>query len=253
MLAGAVSAAPTVFTPAMNAIIASLTAIWTSSIGKKIIVALTGAFLVLFLAGHLVGNLLVFVGREAFNDYAYFLHHMIHGAGIWLFRFVMLAALALHVAATISLTLQNRAARKPYECQAVIQASLSSRSMILSGLTLLAFFIYHMLHFTIRVGNTYDTYVDAEHLAKTGLERHDAWKMVIDGFSNGPVTLFYLIAMTLLCSHLSHGVASIFQTLGLRFKKSEGILQGLSVGYALLIWIGFVSIPVAIFFGFGKS
>jgi len=237
----------------MNAITASLTAIWTSSIGKKVIVALTGAYLVVFVAGHLVGNLLVFVGREAFNDYAYFLHHMIHGAGIWLFRIIMVAALALHVAATVSLTLQNRAARKAYECQAVIQASLSSRIMIWSGLTLLAFFIYHMLHFTIRVGNTYDSYVDPEHLAKTGLVRQDAWKMVIDGFSNGPVTLFYVIAMTLLCSHLSHGVASVFQTLGLRFKKSESVIQGLSLGYALVIWVGFVSIPLAIFFGLVKA
>ena len=244
----------------MNAIIASLTAIWTSSIGKKLLVAFTGAFLVLFLAGHLVGNLLVFVGREAFNDYAYFLHHMVHGAGIWLFRAVMIGALTLHVAATISLTLQNRAARKPYECQAVIQATLSSRNMVWSGLTLLAFFIYHMLHFTMRVGNQYDTLPRYKETLTTvmvhgePLVRHDAWQMVIDGFSNGWVTLFYVIAMTLLCSHLSHGVASIFQTLGLRFKKSEGVLRCLSLGYAAVIWLGYISIPIAILcFGFGKT
>jgi len=240
----------------MNAITASLTAIWTSSIGKKLIVAITGAYLVVFLAGHLVGNLLVFVGREAFNDYAYFLHHMIHGAGIWLFRIVMVGALALHVAATISLTLQNRAARKPYECQAVIQASLSSRTMIWSGLTLLAFFIYHMLHFTIRLGNEYDTLERyKETVSQNGekLVRHDAWQMVIDGFNWWPASIFYVIAMTMLCSHLSHGVASIFQTLGLRFKKSESVIQGLSLGYALVIWLGFISIPLAILvFGFGK-
>lgn len=240
----------------MNAITASLTAIWTSSIGKKVIVALTGAYLVVFVAGHLVGNLLVFVGREAFNDYAYFLHHMIHGAGIWLFRIIMVGALALHVAATISLTLQNRAARKPYECRAVIQASLSSRIMIWSGLTLLAFVVYHIMHFTIRVGNEYDTlprYQETVIHNGEKLVRHDAWQMVIDGFSWGPATFFYVLAMTLLCSHLSHGVASIFQTLGLRFKKSESVIQGLSLGYALVIWIGFISIPLAIYFGFGKS
>ncbi|MCX6874247.1 MAG: succinate dehydrogenase cytochrome b subunit [Verrucomicrobia bacterium] len=237
----------------MNAITSSLTAIWSSSIGKKIIVALTGSFLVFFLVGHLVGNLLVFVGREAFNDYAQFLHHMIHGAGIWLFRCVMLGTLALHVAATVSLTLRNRAARQPYEHQAVIQASIYSRTMIWSGLTLLAFFIYHMLHFTLRVGNSYDTYVDPEHLAKTGVARHDAWKMVIDGFSNGPVTLFYLIAMTLLCSHLSHGFASIFQTLGLRPKRSESAIRHLSLAYGFVIWAGFIAIPLAILFGIVKA
>jgi succinate dehydrogenase / fumarate reductase cytochrome b subunit len=243
----------------MNAITSILTAIWTSSIGKKIIVALTGAFLVLFLAGHLVGNLLVFVGREAFNDYAYFLHHMVHGAGIWIFRATMLGALALHVAATISLTLQNRAARKPYECQAVIQATTSSRLMIVSGLTLLTFFIYHMLHFTMRVGNQYDTLPRYKETLATVMDhgeplvRHDAWQMTVDGFTWWPATFFYIIAMTLLCSHLSHGVSSIFQTLGLRFKKSEGVLRCLSLGYALVIWVGFISIPIAILcFDFGK-
>jgi len=236
----------------MNAIIASLTAIWTSSIGKKIIVALTGAYLVLFVAGHLVGNLLVFAGREAFNEYAYFLHHMIHGVGIWLFRLVMVAAVALHVAATVSLTLQNRAARKPYECKAVIQATVSSRWMIWSGLTLLGFLIYHMLHFTIRVGNQYDT-LDRYQTTLEGKPAHDAWQMVVDGFSWGPATFFYVVAMTMLCSHLSHGVASIFQTLGLRFKKSESALRCLSLGYAMVIWIGFISIPLAIYFGLVKS
>ena len=236
----------------MNAIIASLTAIWTSSIGKKLIVAITGAFLVLFLAGHLVGNLLVFVGREAFNDYAYFLHHMVHGAGIWLFRLIMISALVLHVTATISLTLQNRAARKPYECQTVIQATLSSRNMIWSGLTLLAFFIYHMLHFTIRLGNQYDTLPRYKETVMLNGEP-SIWLMVVDGFSNGWVTLFYVIAMTLLCSHLSHGVASIFQTIGLRFKKSEGLLRAVSLGYAWVIWLGFISIPLAILFGIVKA
>ena len=240
----------------MNAIISSLTAIWTSSIGKKIIVALTGSFLVLFLAGHLVGNLLVFVGREAFNDYAYFLHHMIHGAGIWLFRLVMVGCLVLHVAATVSLTLQNRVARKPYECQAVIQATLSSRNMIWSGLTLLAFFIYHMLHFTARIGNQYNSlerYKETVMNNGEKLVRHDAWQMVVDGFNCWPVTFFYVIAMTLLCSHLSHGVASIFQTLGLRFKKSESALRLVSLAYAGVIWVGFISIPLAILCGFVKA
>ena len=77
--------------------------------------------------------------------------------------------------------------------------------------------------------------------------------MVVDGFSNGWVTLFYVIAMTLLCSHLSHGVASIFQTLGLRFKKSECLLRAVSLGYAWVIWLGFISIPLAILFGIVKA
>lgn len=241
----------------MNAITSCLTAIWTSSIGKKLIVAITGAFLVLFLAGHLVGNLVVFMGAEPFNAYAYFLHHMLHGAGIWLFRLVMIAALGLHIAATVALTLQNRAARKQYECKSTIQATLSSRVMIVSGLTILVFFIYHMLHFTVRAGAAagYDTAERYQNFKLPGVEHgvHNAWLMVIDGFSVWYVSAFYILGMLLLCSHLSHGVQSIFQTLGLRSKKATALLKLLSVAYSVFIFVGFVSIPIAILvFGFGR-
>jgi succinate dehydrogenase / fumarate reductase cytochrome b subunit len=236
----------------MNALTRCLDTYWSSSIGKKLIVALTGLVLVLFLAGHMVGNLLVFAGREAFNDYAIFLHNSLHGAGIWIARSGLLVALVLHVAATISLVRQNRAARVPYEFQNTIQASKSSRLMIWTGLTILLFVIYHLLHFTVRVGNTYSSYVDPAYLAKTGLLRHDAWKMVIDGFSVWYVSAFYILAMTVLCSHLGHGVASIFQTLGINSKKSRPLIELISWGYTAVIWLGFVSIPVAVFFGLGK-
>ena len=237
----------------MNALTRSLSAYWSSSIGKKYIVAITGIAMVLFLAGHLIGNLTIFAGRAAFNEYAYFLHHMLHGAGVWVFRIVMLVMLVAHIVATVALTRQNRAARLPYEKDATVQASKSSRTMILSGLTILAFLVYHLLHFTVRAGNTYNSYVDQEHLAATGLARQDAWQMVIDGFNWLPATLFYVIAMTLLAPHILHGFASVFQTLGLRSKKSAGLIKQSSIAYTLFIWIGFVSIPVAILvFGFGS-
>lgn len=234
----------------MNAVTRCLETYWSSSIGKKLVVALTGIVLVLFLAGHLIGNLVVFMGPEPFNQYAYFLHHMLHGMGIWLFRAVMIVMLAAHVIATVALTRQNRAARKAYECQTTIQASKSSRVMILSGLTILAFVVYHMLHFTVRVGNEYNT-LDRYKTTIHGVEGevHNAWLMVIDGFSGVSVwyvTAFYVLAMTLLCSHLMHGVGSIFQTLGLRSKKTETAIKQLSIGYAAFIWLGFISIPLAI-------
>lgn len=221
----------------MNAITRCLVSYWSSSIGKKLIVALTGLALVVFLAGHLSGNLLIFVGREAFNEYAHFLHTMLHGVGVWIARIGLLAMLVLHVAATISLTRQNRAARKPYECAATIQASRSSRIMIVSGLTILAFVIFHILHYTVRV--------DAG-LARIGAT--DPFGMVVVGFQNVLVVIFYIVSMTLLCSHLNHGVASIFQTLGLRSRKTESAISFFSVAYAIIIWLGFISIPLAIFF-----
>lgn len=236
----------------MNALARCLQTYWSSSIGKKLVVALTGLFLLLFLLGHLIGNLVVFMGPEPFNAYAYFLHHMGHGAGIWVFRILMLVMLGAHIVATIALTRQNKAARKSYEFKNTIQASASSRYMIVTGLTILAFFIYHILHFTVRAGNEYDNPALYTYLLD-GKEVHNAWKMVIDGFSVWYVSAFYVIAMTFLASHLVHGFQSVFQTLGLRSQKSAPALKQISIAYTLFIWLGFVSIPIAInFFGFGR-
>lgn len=226
----------------MNALTRCLDTYWSSSIGKKLIVALTGLALVLFLAGHLSGNLLMFAGREAFNEYAAFLHSFLHGTGVWIARVGLLVMLVLHVVATISLVRQNRAARQPYEYQATIQASRSSRLMIVSGLTILAFVIFHILHFTVR------TDADLERLGAT-----DPYGMVILGFQNPLVVLFYIISMTLLCSHLSHGVGSIFQTLGLRSKNARTAIRQFSLLYSFIIWAGFLSIPFAVLAGFLKS
>ncbi|MBK1883350.1 succinate dehydrogenase cytochrome b subunit [Luteolibacter pohnpeiensis] len=237
----------------MNALTRSFSAIWNSSLGKKYIVALTGIVLFLFLAGHLIGNLLVFVGREAFNSYAVFLHEVGHGMGVWVARLVLLACLVAHVIATIQLTIQNRSAREQYQNKNTIQATLSSRIMMWTGLTILAFVIYHLLHFTVRFSNSYNDYIDPEYFAETGLQRQDAWKMVIDGFSWFPAVFFYMVALSLLCSHLSHGVSSVFQTLGFRSKKSQDLIRCGGKIYAFVIWAGFMSIPVAIyFFKFGR-
>ncbi len=222
----------------------SLCQLWQSSIGKKLIVAVTGIVLVGFLLGHLSGNLLMYVGAEAFNAYAEFLHTMLHGAGVWIARIVLLTCLVLHVTATICLVRQNRAAKgKGYEKDETSVASGSSRIMIWSGLTILAFVVFHLLHYTVRV--------DSELAALGGNpdahgNNNDAYAMVILGFKTWYVSLFYIISISLLCSHLSHGVASIFQTLGLRTRKNAGLINSLAKGYTAIIWIGFVSIPVAV-------
>lgn len=223
----------------------SLCRFWHSSIGKKLIVALTGLFLVMFLAGHLVGNLLIFQGSADFNEYAHTLHTMLHGWGIWGFRIMMLVALALHIVATVQLTASNNAARtKRYQKDATMVASKSSRMMIWSGLTILVFFIFHILHYTVRVSP------ELKELADFGQN----WAMTIKGFHNPLVTIFYIVAMGLLCSHLSHGVASIFQTLGLRTRKTANAINMASKAYAIIIFVGFISIPISIcFFGYGKE
>jgi succinate dehydrogenase / fumarate reductase cytochrome b subunit len=235
----------------MSASSRSLFAFAKSSIGRKIIVAITGLALVLFLAGHLSGNLLIFAGQGAFNDYAQFLHELLHGAGVWIARIGLLACFVAHIWFTVLLTKENKKARKKYSHDATVQAPKSSLIMIWSGLTIVAFVIFHLLHFTVKAGTDYASFMEA---MPDGSERHDAWKMVIIGFGKPLVVIFYVIAMTLLCSHLSHGVSSIFQTLGLRTKKTAGPIKFISKAYAVVIYLGFISIPLAILlFGFGSE
>lgn len=233
--------------------ISSLTSLYRSSIGKKLIVALTGLVLVGFIFGHMVGNLLVFAGPDAINEYGHMLHELLHGQGIWLARIGVFGSIIVHVIVTIQLTKQNAAARnEPYGKKEFREATKSSRLMIVSGLTLLAFFIYHILHFTVRAGNEYNNPAIYSYDLH-GVEVHNVFKMVIDGFSWFPAVAFYIIAMGFLCSHLSHGVASLPQTLGINTDKTQPLFKKLAWAFALLILVGNCSIPIAIyFFGYGR-
>lgn len=236
----------------MSSVLAPLFRFYGSSIGKKITVALTGAVLVAFILGHMIGNLLVFAGPDVINEYGHMLQTSLHGVGVWIARAGLLTALVLHVVATVQLTLANRAARPDRYAKDVAKvSSKSSRMMIWSGLTVLAFIVYHLLHFTVRVGNEYNN----PKLYSTVLEGetvHNVYKMVIDGFSWWPASAFYILAMALLCSHLGHGVASIFQTLGLASHRTWPLFQKFGRAYALLILVGNCSIPIAILLGYGK-
>ncbi len=238
----------------MNALTRAILSFWDSSIGKKILVAGTGIALLLFLPGHMIGNLLLFAGKDAINEYALWLHNLGHGGAVWIARIGLLAALVVHVLLTIQLTARNRAVRQKYSHPATNRASRSSRMMIWSGLTILAFIIYHISHFTVRIGNDYNGTAYLTSLPGHEGDVHNVHKMIIDGFSHTGNTVFYMIAITILCSHLSHGFASVFQTLGLRSRKSDLLIARAGWGYALLIWVGFLSIPVAVFFfGYGRT
>ena len=234
----------------MSSLLAPLSRFYASSIGKKILVAVTGLMLVGFVLGHLIGNLLIFAGPDAINEYGHMLQTMGHGGLIWVARIGLLAAVGVHIIATIQLTQQNRAARKDaYGKEGTNCATRSSRIMIWSGLTILAFVIYHLLHFTARVGNDYDTYTTMLH----GEEVHDVYRMVIAGFSWAPASIFYIIAMCLLASHLSHGVSSLFQTLGLATNRTWPLIQKFGYAFSALIVIGNCSIPLSIWlFGYGR-
>lgn len=225
--------------PEMNALGKALIGFWESSIGKKLIVAVTGVMLVGFLIAHMVGNLLIFQGRESLNDYAYFLHHFLHGWGIWIFRLGLMGAFVLHIVATIALVRENRAARSSrYAYEATVQAPRSSRMMIFSGLTVLGFVVFHLLHFTVRVDPDLAAMKDPMDPS-----RHDVYGMVIAGFQNPLVVLFYIVAISFFCTHLNHGISSLFQTLGLRSEKTKWITGKIGLAVTVILWLGFISIP----------
>jgi len=234
----------------MSAVFDSFSRFYASSIGKKILVALTGLVLIGFVLGHMIGNLLIFAGKDAINEYGHMLQTSLHGGGVWIARIGLLAAVLVHIVATVSLTKQNNTARPEKYGQHKAQvSSKSSHTMIWSGLTILAFIVYHLLHFTIRQGNDYDTYKTTLH----GETVHDVYRMVIAGFSWAPASIFYLIGMALLCSHLSHGFSSVFQTLGISTDKSEPLFKKAGYAFAGLIFAGNAAIVLSIWlFGYGR-
>jgi hypothetical protein len=140
----------------------------------------------------MIGNLLIFAGPDAINEYGHLLQTALHGGGVWIARLGLLAAVVIHIVATIQLTKANRAARADkYGHAQGDQVAQVLRTMIWSGLTILAFIVYHLLHFTVRVGNDYGTYKTTLH----GETVHDVYRMVIAGFSWAPASIFYIIAM----------------------------------------------------------
>src|SRR5688572_19050900 len=190
--------------------------IWNSSLGKKYIMAITGCALFVFVLGHMVGNLQIFLGWESINLYGAFLQST--GELLWMVRIGLLVMVVLHIISAVRLTAENRAARgQDYVAYTPVGSTYASRTMMMSGLIIAAFIIYHLLHFTVQTqginltGKDFHTLVDAKG-------RHDVFAMMVTGFSNVWVSLFYIVAMALLCLHLSHGVSSMFQSLG--WKKA---------------------------------
>ena len=219
-----------------------LIAFYQSSIGKKYVVAVTALLLILYVLGHLVGNLQIYLGPDRINAYAKFLHDL--GPILWVIRVILLAAFVIHIVATIQLAQENRLANpQKYAVAGYQRSTLASRTMIVSGLIVLCFIIYHLLQFTVQV-------TDPEFReVHDSIGRHDVYRMLILGFRHPLVSLFYVIALFLLTTHLSHGFSSVVQTLGINNRK---IANFISTGGQILAWVvfaGYVSIPVTILLG----
>ncbi len=236
-----------------------------STIGRKILMALTGLVLVLFVMGHMLGNLQIFLGAEVINAYAYQLHYELPTAALWGIRLFLLACVAVHIWAAVSLTLDNKRARPDsYAAEKPVQATYASRTMRISGVILLAFIIFHIAHYTARVvpGMQYEepgvlspTEVPlvkgGEMVLKDGqpVMTFNVNDMMVAGFQVWWVSAFYIIATGLLCMHLAHGVSSMFQTVGLRNKIWRKRLDLVALAYGWVVFIGFAVIPLAVLTG----
>jgi len=228
-----------------------LSALFSSSLGRKYLMALSGGALVLFVIGHLVGNLQIFGKPELINAYGAFLHSK--PALIWGSRIGLLVMVGVHIWSAISLSRDNKAARPvQYANWNPTVASYASRTMLMSGLIIAAFIVYHLLHYTVQVAPINFTSQDFATF-RDNLGHQDVYRMMITGFSNPLVSIFYIVAIGLLCLHLSHGVSAMFQSLGLKNKSCGPQLDTAAKAFAVIIFIGYSSIPVAVLLGLGKE
>jgi succinate dehydrogenase / fumarate reductase cytochrome b subunit len=225
--------------------------IFGSSLGKKYIMAVTGFVMLLFVIGHLVGNLQIFLGPEAINRYGHFLQS--NTEILWPVRIGLLLMLVLHVWSAAKLSAENKAARPiAYGSWQPVGSTYASRTMLMSGIIVFVFIIYHLLHFTVQtqwVNLTAKSFVDFMDPQK----RHDIFKMMVVGFNSGWVSGFYILGIALLCLHLSHGVSSMFQSIGWKSPAYGPFLDKASRWLAVAIFLGYTSIPIAILLGYGKE
>ena len=212
--------------------------VFLSSIGCKAVMAITGLFMGFFLIGHVAGNLLVFGGPDAINQYAKGLRDV--WPLLWVARSGLILIIILHIYAAIRLTRLNKKA-KPITSSVAkpVQASLSSRTMMLSGFVILSFIIYHLAHLTFKV-----THPEFENLAPG-----DVYQMLIISFKSPVVSLFYIISVSLLMLHLSHGISSLFQTLGLNHPKYNIFIRRFGPIFSFLLAASFLSVPISILLG----
>lgn len=215
--------------------------LFSDSIGRKVVMAITGLLMVLFVIGHLLGNLTIYAGLNGLNGYAAKLHELV--PVVWGTRIVMGAAVLLHLFLSIQITLENSAAKPDrYAVQRHLRATSSSKTMIWTGALMGAFILYHLLHFTFRV-------TPGLALGFDYMNRFDVYRMVVTALGGAITAFVYVAAMVALFMHLRHGIQSMFQTLGLSNAFLLPKWGTLGMTLAIVFLAGFASIPVFVFFG----
>lgn len=215
--------------------------LFSDSIGRKIVMAVTGLIMVLFVVGHLLGNLSIFNGPDGINAYAEKLHQL--APLVWGTRVVVGLSVVLHAVLAVQITLENSAANPTrYAVQRSLKATFSGKTMIWTGLILGAFIVYHLLQFTLRV-------TPGLVLGQDSLGRFDVFGMVVQQFRIVPIAAIYVVGMIALFLHLKHGIQSTFQTLGWSndtLLPRWGVLGKTLAGILL---VGFGAIPLLILAG----
>ncbi len=213
-----------------------------STVGQKIIVAISGIIWLLFVIVHLIGNLGIYGGINYFNEYANFLHSI--SFVVWIIRLFLIFSLIMHVFFTIKLTVKNKFSRPiSYLNQKFIISKLSSRTMFLGGCALLLFLIFHISQFCL--GYIYSDFF----LLTDDLGRHDVYSMVVLNFKNIWLVLMYLVAQCCLAMHISHGFVSVLQTLGIKRHSIKDMVTNFGNCIAILIFILYSSIPIFVQLG----
>ena len=222
-----------------------------TTLGKKAVMAVSGIVFWGFVVAHMIGNLKILAGAEGFDGYADWLRTigypgLPHSGVLWILRVVLIAALVLHVHAAWALTLVNRRARRHgYAKREVQDAGFAARTMRWSGVALLLFVVYHIVHFT--TGQAHHDFRAPVETAD-GL-RHFAYHNVTSAFEIGWVALLYVVAMVFLGMHLYHGLWSMFQSLGWNHPRFNHWRRAFAVTFAVVISLGFILVPVAIWTG----
>ena len=219
---------------------------WESSVGRKVLISVTGLMMVLFVVLHMLGNSTIYFNW--LNAYSAHLHAL--PALIWAYRVFMLTVLTVHVFFGLQLALENNEAKPlAYVCKRNLQATFASKNMIWTGTIIAIYLVYHLLHFTAQVINPE---FSASHNADA-LGRPDVYAMVVLNFQNLFISLSYIFAMTALALHLTHGLQSLFQTLGLNNEKTMPLIIKTGAITAIILSLIYISIPVFVLTGVLKG
>jgi succinate dehydrogenase / fumarate reductase cytochrome b subunit len=207
---------------------------FSTSIGKKVVMAVTGFIVFGFVVAHIIGNLQIFQGPQKLNAYAGFLHGL--GSLLWIFRLILVASTILHIIAATQVTLQSWKARPTrYQVRRFRETTYAARTMRWGGPIIGLFIVYHLLHFTF--GSTHPNF--SNHV----------FNNVVIGFQHWWVSLMYVVSLVLLGLHLYHGHWSMFQSIGVAQSKWNVWQRGFAVVLSLFVTGAGVSIPLAVLAG----